>query len=77
VEVHFLEDIAPRPVLTSRKSGSLTVQVIADATAADGWDGAAPRKEWLDDDDDMGQIIREVKAVDRPMWKDISVYNPT
>jgi hypothetical protein len=40
--VHFLEDPAPRPTLTSRKSGSLTGQVIAAAAGAGGWDDVAP-----------------------------------
>lgn len=39
----------------------MEVRVIL-ADAVDDWDPAALRREQLDDDDEVGQIVREMKA---------------
>lgn len=54
---------------------SLIARVIAVA-AADGCDRAALRKEQLDDND-VGQILQEMEAGQRPQWKDIADRSPT
>jgi hypothetical protein len=50
------------------------IQVVA-AAAAEGWDRAAPRKEQLADGD-VGQLLQEVEAGQRPEWRGISDRSP-
>jgi hypothetical protein len=52
----------------SRMADRLKVQVIV-AAAADGWGHATLRRERLADND-VGQMLQEVKAGQRPEWKD-------
>jgi hypothetical protein len=46
------------------------------AAAADGWDRQALRREQLGDSD-VGPLMREVEAGQRPEWRDISDRSPT
>jgi hypothetical protein len=48
----------------------LKIPVVTTA-AAEGWDRAALRREQLADDD-VGQLLKEVEAGQRPEWRDIS-----
>jgi hypothetical protein len=48
---------------------------VAAAAAANGWDCAALRREQLADDD-LGQLLQEVEAGQRPEWRDISTGAP-
>jgi hypothetical protein len=51
------------------------VRIITTA-AADGWDRASLRREQLDDDE-LGPLLQEVEAGQRPEWKDIADHSPT
>jgi hypothetical protein len=58
-----------------QRANGLKVRVVT-AAAADGWDSAALRREQLADED-VGPLLKEVEAGQRPEWKDISDRSPT
>jgi hypothetical protein len=56
------------------RADSLGVCIITAATA-DGWDRTALRREQLADEE-LGQLLQEVEAGQRPEWKDIADRSP-
>jgi hypothetical protein len=57
-----------------QRADGLKIRVVATATAND-WDRAALRREQLADDD-LGQLLQELDAGQRPEWRDISDRSP-
>jgi hypothetical protein len=57
-----------------QRADGLKIRVLA-AAAANGWDCAALRREQLADDD-LGQLLQEVEAGQRPEWRHISTGAP-
>jgi hypothetical protein len=75
--MHFLEGLTQKDAPTAkieRRSEGLKVRIITTA-AADGWDRASLRREQLADDE-MGPLLQEVEAGQRPEWKDIADRSP-
>jgi hypothetical protein len=58
-----------------RRDESLKVRIITTAVA-DCWDRASLRREQVADDE-MGPLLQEVEAGQRPEWKDITDHSPT
>jgi hypothetical protein len=69
--IHFSEYPARGQSIIARKS---TVRVTV-GTASSGWNCAGLKNEQVDGSN-VGPVVREAKAVQRPKWDDISNSNP-